>query len=179
MTFAKVDQPMPQSVLWIFTFCVWALVCFGSVYWIFKWMDNSAAEVTTLSVPRLSEELKAIKLSDLGTALGQGSLPENRALSAQQLQSQQLSLLSSRVRLMGVVYAESGRSLAKTQQNPKAQQGAALLSVDQQVAKPYKVGDEVEPGLYLISIEPKSVQLGPSSKGPATLSVELPAFKGI
>jgi len=41
------------------------------------------------------------------------------------------------------------------------------------------VGDEVEPGLYLISIEPKSVQLGPSSKGSATLSVELPAFKGI
>jgi len=70
MPYVKIDQPMPKSVLWVFTFCVWAWVCYMSVYWIFKWMDNSTSEVPTLSVPRVSEQLQAIKLSDLALALG-------------------------------------------------------------------------------------------------------------
>ena len=179
MPYVKIDQPMPKSVLWVFTFCVWAWVCYMSVYWTFKWMDSSASEVPTLSVPRVSEQLQAIKLSDLALALGQPTAPENGALSAKQLQAQELSLLTSRVRLMGVVYAQSVRVFGRQSNDQKAQQGAALLSLDQQAAKPYKVGDEVEPGLYLLAIEPKGVKLGSSPTGPVTLSVELPALKGI
>ena len=179
MPYVKIDQPMPKSVLWVFTFIAWALVCYMSVYWIFKWMDNRGSEVPTLSVPRVSEQLQEIKLSDLAVALGPVSGLESGGVSAKQLQAQELSLLSSRVRLMGVVYAQALPLSGGQSKHQKAQQGAALLSLDQQVAKPYKVGDEVEPGLYLIAIEPKAAKLGSGPTGPVTLSVELPALKGI
>ena len=71
------------------------------------------------------------------------------------------------MRLLGVVYAQGSRL------------GMALLSLDQQVAKPYKVGDEVEPGLFLLSLAAKGAQLGPSPTGPVTLVLSLPDLKGV
>ena len=96
----------------------------------------------------------------------------------QEMQAQQLSLLNSRVRLMGVVATQSPSS--NSTGSPRGiQSGVALLSLDQQAPKPFKVGDEVEAGLFLLSLAPKSVSLGPSREGPATLTLLLPEPKGL
>jgi general secretion pathway protein C len=167
MSYAKADQPLSKSALWVLTFCAWAVLCYSAVYWGFKWLANRQDGVPVSSVGRLSEDMQAPTLGELRAALGDAPGPQVAPLSAQELQAQQLSLLSSRVHLLGVVSSQG------------SQHGAALLSLDQQAAKPYKVGDEVEPGLFLLALAPKGVQLGPSPTGPVTLVLNLPAFKGI
>ena len=167
MSYAKADQPLSKSALWVLTFCAWAVLCYSAVYWGFKWLATHQDDVPVSSVGRLTEDLQVPTLGELRAALGDAPGPQIAPLSAKELQAQQLGLLSSRVRLLGVVYAQGSRL------------GMALLSLDQQVAKPYKVGDEVEPGLFLLSLAAKGAQLGPSPTGPVTLVLSLPDLKGV
>jgi general secretion pathway protein C len=76
-----------------------------------------------------------------------------------------LSAPVSRYSLLGVV-AGAGTS----------RQGAALIAVDDQPARPYRVGATLEGGLVLQSVGRASVRLGPSVSGPATLELAVPAL---
>ena len=55
--------------------------------------------------------------------------------------------------------------------------GAALISVDGKPAKPYRVGDVVEDGLVLQSVQGRRAGLGQAGGGSAVLTLELPALK--
>ena len=54
--------------------------------------------------------------------------------------------------------------------------GAALISVDGKPAKPYRVGDAIEDGLVLQTVQARKAALGPTS-GAAVLTLELPPLK--
>ena len=66
-----------------------------------------------------------------------------------------------RLRLLGVV--TQGR-----------QRGAALISVDGQPARPWRIGDEVAQGLVLQSVGARSAALGATRSGPVSLELEVP-----
>jgi general secretion pathway protein C len=72
--------------------------------------------------------------------------------------------LSSRFSLVGVVARPS-------------HSGAALISVDGKPAKPFRVGAAVEPGLLLLSVEPRRAALGPTVGGPPAFVLELPPLR--
>lgn len=73
--------------------------------------------------------------------------------------------MASRFTLIGVL---SGRSSGG---------GAALIAVDGQPAKPYRVGAAVEPGLVLQALGPRRAELGPAMGAPATLTLDMPFKK--
>jgi general secretion pathway protein C len=180
MLIAKTHSAVSTKVLHGVTFCVWALVLFSAVYWGLKWMGSAQQEVSVSSVGKNTLEVSALSATELQRALGEQSAPALTPMSAQELQAQQMSLLNSRVRLVGVVAAQTASASASASGRPKGVSlGVALLSLDQQAPKPFKVGDEVEAGLYVLSLESKSVSLGPSREGPATLRLVMPEPKGL
>jgi hypothetical protein len=92
--------------------------------------------------------------------------------------TQDLSALSSaRMRLSGLIYAKpsSIRSLTSVSNS----QAMALLSVDGGAPKAYRLGQAIEPGLYVVAIEPRVVKLGPTPLGEATLTLSLPPQPGV
>ena len=68
---------------------------------------------------------------------------------------------SSRFVLWGVVAGASGR-------------GSALIAVDSQPPRPFRVGQAVTDGVVLQSLGPKQAQLGASAQGAALFSLSLP-----
>lgn len=56
----------------------------------------------------------------------------------------------------------------------QGREGAALIAVDGQAARPFRIGQAVRPGLYLLALDGKRVHLGPSPSGPRTLRLSLP-----
>lgn len=52
--------------------------------------------------------------------------------------------------------------------------GAALIAVDGQAAKPFRVGAQVADGLVLQALAPRQARLGASAQGPATLTLDMP-----
>lgn len=55
--------------------------------------------------------------------------------------------------------------------------GAALIAVDGKPARPYRVGDTVEEGLVLQSVQGRKATLGPAPGAAAVLTLELPPLK--
>jgi general secretion pathway protein C len=101
-----------------------------------------------------------------------GSEPDSalvaRALGVQgpvSVVSEAAAAPASRYSLLGVV--ASGDS---------SRQGAALIAVDDQPARPYRVGAVLEGGLVLQSVGRATARLGPSVSGPATVELALPAL---
>ena len=182
MLTAKTHSAVSTKVLYGVTFCVWTLVLFSAVYWGLKWMGSAQQEVPVSSVGKNTLEVSALSNAELQRALGEQSAPALAPMSAQELQAQQMSLLNSRVRLVGVVAAQASSthvSVPGSGRSKAVSLGVALLSLDQQAPKPFKVGDEVEAGLYLLSLESKSVSLGPNREGPVTLRLVMPEPKGL
>ena len=52
--------------------------------------------------------------------------------------------------------------------------GAALIALDGQPAKPYRVGAQVDAGWVLQAVGPRQARLGATSTGPASLTLEMP-----
>lgn len=70
---------------------------------------------------------------------------------------------SARFALSGVVAVNSG-------------QGAALIAVDGQAPKAFKVGQTVADGLVLQSLGPRQARLAASLNGPALFALDMPAL---
>ena len=68
---------------------------------------------------------------------------------------------SMRYQLWGVVAGASG-------------QGSALIAIDGQPPKPYRVGQAVSEGVFLQSLGPREARLGAGPEGPSQLSLSLP-----
>lgn len=58
------------------------------------------------------------------------------------------------------------------------QQGAALIAVNGQSARPFRVGSVVDVGLVLQSVSRQKVRLGATVGGPTTLELALPVTPG-
>ena len=73
--------------------------------------------------------------------------------------------LASRFQLLGVVAAGGA-------------DGAALIAIDGQPPKPYRVGMELDGGVVLESVQRRSVRLAPSGAGASGFELTLPEVPG-
>jgi general secretion pathway protein C len=129
---------------------VWGAVAFSAVTWALQWsaLDASPRQAQA-SPPAVSEVNTAAVAQTLGAAPVQ-------ALAA--------PTLASRFQLLGVMAGD-------------ASQAAALIAVDGQAAKPFRVGAVVADGWVLQSAHDRRVSLGATANGAQTLVLELPAKK--
>ncbi|WP_310627842.1 type II secretion system protein N [Limnohabitans sp.] len=129
---------------------VWGGVMFSAVTWGLRW---SATGVVPSDATFAVQGLPEMDLAAAARSLG--AVPVQMAASPD---------LASRFQLQGVMAG-----------GPNA--GAALISVDGQVAKPYRVGASVTEGWVLQSVQGRRISLGTSMDGPPMLALELPAKK--
>jgi len=131
------------------TLLVWGVVAFSAVTWGLRWSATQASSTATTAVQSMPEV-------DMGAAV--------RSLGGAPAQPMASPSLASRLQLLGVMSRGDDA-------------GAALIAVDGQAAKPYRVGAVVVDGLVLQTTMARRVTLGPSMPGAPTLVLELPAKK--
>jgi len=133
----------------LLAFLLWALAAWSAAFWSLRLAGPT---------PVSSAPLPAVQAPDppdpqaVGRLLGAAAGPDAAAAAPR----------SARLALAGVVAAPSGA-------------GSALIAVDGAPARSYRVGMRVQHDLWLLSVQPRRAQLGPSPQGPATLTLELPA----
>jgi general secretion pathway protein C len=149
LSFANAFIAPSRVVLPAVSLLVWGAVAFSAVTWSLRWYAPSA---------NLSHATAAQSLPELDVSAAA------RSLGAFPVQAVAAPTLASRFQLQGVMVG-----------GPNA--GAALIAVDGQAAKPYRVGAVVTDGLVLQSTLGRRVNLGPAMDGPQTLVLELPAKK--
>ena len=136
------------------TLMVWAALAGSLTYWLLQWPQAGAARDGVVTpVAGADEQMAAPAAASLSRALGAAATDRVSAPA-----------LSSRLSLVGVVRAGS-------------RDGAALIAVDGKAARPVRVGGEVEPGLYLLALEPRRASLGSAPQGAETVALELPRPK--
>jgi general secretion pathway protein C len=96
-----------------------------------------------------------------GPATGPSSVHTAKALGVQAALPDVSIAQSSRFVLWGLVAGASG-------------QGSALIAVDGQPPRPYRVGQTVTDGVVLQGLAPKRAQLGANAQGAALFSLSLP-----
>ena len=134
------------------TLALWALAGASVVYWGLR----LSARPVGLAVPTMAPAPLAPDTQAMARLLG---VQAANAVAARA----PVASLASRFALIGVL---AGRSSGG---------GAALIAVDGQPAKPFRVGAAVDEGLVLQSLDPRQARLGASVDGPATLTLDMPA----
>ena len=145
-------SPIPRSAnLWpgVSAALVGCAAAASVVFWVLNFPSGNAVQGLPL-VQSSDPAVSGSSSSHLVRALGvQAALPE---VSIAQ---------SSRFELWGVVAGASG-------------QGSALIAVDGQPPRPFRVGQTVTDGVVLQSLGPKQAQLGARAQGAALFSLRLP-----
>ena len=135
----------------LFTFLVAALAAASAAYWGLK-----------LAAPAPANANGALVFADAPQADAQavarllGSAPTVIAASATPVE-----MAASRFKLTGVV-ADRDHG------------GYALIAIDGQPARPYRVGAPIDEALVLQSVAPRSAALAPRLDAPASVTLELP-----
>lgn len=132
------------------TAVVWAAAAGSVLYW---GLRLSAGRNAAAAMPPAVVVSASIDTQALGRVLG--------GMSAQAIPQ---ASLSSRFALQGVVAGAPGGA-------------AALIAIDGNPAKPYRVGSPVEDGLILQSASARQAKLATSSDGPILVTLEMPALK--
>ena len=125
---------------------MWAVAAAGAVYWGLLLAAPQAVPVMGLSS---AQGVQSQPTPAVARALGVAAAAPQAAPSAN----------SARYQLLGVIASSKG-------------QGSALIAVDGQAPKAYRVGQEVSEGLKLVSLTPRQARL--ESSGQA-LVLDLPA----
>ena len=149
------DNPVMQTQslnLWwlrLVTFLVAALAAASATFWTLKW-----------TTPTASHPAGTVIFSD---APPTDPLAVARVLGGGQTVASisPLEPAANRFKLIGVVAERS-------------QGGYALISIDGKPAKPYRVGAQIDAGLVLHSVAPRSAALAASIDAPASMTLELP-----
>ena len=128
------------------TAVVWALAAGSAVYWGLKLSSGSKPG------PMAEQPIAVAAIDPVAIA---------RLLGATAPQAAPQASLASRFALQGIVAGSPGG-------------GAALISVDGQPAKPFRVGNAVDEGLVLKTTSQRQVTLAASRDGPALLTLEMP-----
>jgi general secretion pathway protein C len=132
-----------------FAFVIWAALVASAVFWVLRLTASSRPPP-----PHAVTVAESPVRGDLGRLLGAEPVGEQPAAP---------TVSDSAFKLVGVVAPGKG-----------VRAGVALISVEGQPAKPYRVGAMVE-DLMLLAVEQRAASLGPR-EGPATLKLELPAL---
>ncbi|MGZ5269258.1 MAG: type II secretion system protein N [Ramlibacter sp.] len=131
------------------TALLWAAAAASAVYWGLRLAGPSSAAPVVAAGARQPVAADPVAVARL-LGQSQGSAPVAAAPS-----------LASRFNLVGVVADRSER-------------GAALIAVDGRPAKPFRVGNAVDEGLVLQSVQARRAVLAASADGPAVVTLELP-----
>lgn len=132
-------------------FFLWALAALSASYWFTKVSGTSGMSTTA---PALASEPPGVQSDDLARALGPADAvaADTPGIAAPDP--------SARLRLLGVVADRSGK-------------GVALISVDGQPAKPYRVGSALDGGWTLQQVGTRTATLSPAANGATAISLEL------
>ena len=136
-----------SRVVNVVTAAVWTLAAASAVYWVLHWPKAELA--IAASVPAASNQATADQHVPMARALGQ-AVAQSASPALQ---------TSSAYKLVGVIASPSG-------------QGSALIAVDGQPPKAYKVGQTVQDGWTLASLTARQARLKSSG---AEVLLELPA----
>ena len=132
-------------------FFLWALAALSASYWFTKVSGTSVAGTTA---PAPASEAPAVQTEDLarvfGPAIAVAAVMPGIAAPDP----------SERLRLLGVV-ADRSRG------------GVALISVDGQPAKPYRVGSALDGGWTLQQVGTRTATLSPAASGATAVTLEL------
>lgn len=134
-----------------------ALAAASAVYWALKWSEPSVSPRPSslpLPAPAIDSARVAQLLGASGAATPAATQPTGNALG--------------KFKLLGVI--AQGRAGAR---------GSALISIDGEKAKPYRVGDRLGDALVLHSVSARSVALAPDLQSPPSLTLELPPLSSI
>ncbi|PVE07626.1 type II secretion system protein N [Limnohabitans sp. Rim28] len=143
---------MPARVLRTntMTALIWCLAAAGLVFWVLKFpLDSAPLHSLAASVPK-----------DGSGSMAEADVKTARAWGVQSAQPEVSVALSSRFQLLGVIASASG-------------QGSALISVDGQPPKAFRVGQTLTEGLTLISLSAKQANVGPTGSGVGGFSLAL------
>jgi general secretion pathway protein C len=147
-------QTNAYNVWWprLATLCLAAIAAAQATYWALKVRTTGEAHAV---VAEASSTMGPIEPQLVARALGGGQVAPTVAPSV---------VTAGRFVLTGVVADQS-------------QGGAALIAVDGQAPKPFRVGSRLDDGLILQSVQPRSAQLGAALGGTPSLTLELPPLK--
>lgn len=140
-------KPWPAVVAGL----LWLAAGLSAGYWVLQAWGRSPVT----PVPATSSGPPVVETAQVARALG--------ALPAAMPQANAPVVAASRYALQGVVAVGTDR-------------GAALIGVDAQPSRPFRVGAEVESGVFLQAVTAKEVRLGPSVEGPASVTLAMPAL---
>lgn len=149
-------QPHPLNHWWLrlVTFSLAALAAASASYWVLKWRATQPLGATA----ELAVSDPALDPQAVARLLGGAQAP---ASSAPGIPAGTSDTPASRFKLAGVVAN-------------RAHRGYALIAIDDQPAKPYRVGAPVNDTLVLHSVTQRSAALAPSLDAPVALTLELP-----
>ena len=130
------------------TFVVWILAAGTTVYWALRLTRGPVVVTNTASAAAPAS------INPLSVAQILGATPAQPVMQAS---------FASRFSLQGVVNGSPGG-------------GAALISIDGQPARPFRVGSAIENNLILQSASARQVTLAATQNGPALATIEMPAL---
>ena len=132
------------------TLALWLLAGASVVYWGLR----LSAPAMGVPVPAVTAALPTPDAPALARLLG--------VVAADAPAAAPVASVASRFVLVGVL---AGRSSGA---------GAALIAVDSQPAKPFRVGAKVDAGLVLQSVGARQARLGAALRGPTLVTLEVP-----
>ena len=130
----------------LLTGLLWCAAALGAGYWFWHFPATSAS--LSVSAPWAPNEAAEPATRQLPRVLGVSVAAVTADTDA------------PRVQLVGVIASLSG-------------QGSALIALDGQAPKPYRVGQAVGEGLVLQRLSPQRAQLGSSLSGPTLRDISL------
>ena len=135
----------------LLTGLVWCAAALSAGYWVWHFPSGSFLQKTTLTVSAQS-----------ALAAPTNGLP--RILGATHVEVARPSADDKSIQLLGVIAGSSG-------------QGSALMTIDGQVPKSFRVGQTVSDGLVLQRLDARRAQLGASLNGPTLRELQLPPLQ--
>ncbi len=150
-----------MTVRWpsrIAAFSLWALAALSAMYWMLKVGGVAEAPVT---VGAISVETPTVDVLGLARALGPDAPAGATTTMAAAPQLQTPQDPAARMRLLGVV---AGRRSG----------GVALISIDGQLPRPYRVGSQVDTHYTLTRVATRSATLSPTKPQGQAFTLELP-----
>jgi general secretion pathway protein C len=141
-------RPSSTVVARALTLCVWAVAAASVAFWVLRWpqLDPASAATVPVFTPGASPPGQAV-----ARALGHQAEPNTSAPTQ----------TSSQHQLLGVIASTSG-------------QGSALIAVDGQPPKAYRVGQSVQEGWTLVSLTARQARLKSNT---AEILLELPVLE--
>ena len=137
------------------TFLLAALAAASLSYWVLKWPEPDRAVRATAFEPAIP----AIDSAKVARLLGAN--PNAAGTSAQA----PIASASSKYKLLGVITQGTNG-------------GSALLAIDGEPAKPYRVGQRLTDDLVLQSVKSRSATLAADMQGTGAVTMELPPLPG-